>query len=145
MRDACPACVSLLDLITLIISGQENEVWTSLLCKFVYFLTYFILRSNILLRKNRDSSVGVATGYGLDDRMNGVRISAGVGNFSLRHRVQTGSGAHPASYSVGTKGFFPGVKRPGREADHSPPPSHEVRECVELCLHYSNTPSSRGD
>jgi hypothetical protein len=29
-----------------------------------------------------------------------------------------------------------GVKRPGREADHSPPPSTEVKECVELYLHY---------
>jgi hypothetical protein len=30
------------------------------------------------------------------------------GNFSLRHRVQTGSGAHPASYQMGTGGSFPG-------------------------------------
>jgi hypothetical protein len=28
-----------------------------------------------------------------------------------------------------------GVKRPGREADHSPPSSIEVKECVELYLH----------
>jgi hypothetical protein len=27
-----------------------------------------------------------------------------------------------------------GVKRPGREADHSPPSSIEVKECVELYL-----------
>jgi hypothetical protein len=66
--------------------------------------------------------------------MIGVRIPAGAGNFSLRHRVQTGSGAHPASYPVGTKGPLLGVKRPGREADHSPPSSAEVKECVELYL-----------
>ena len=30
--------------------------------------------------------------------------------------VQTGSGAHQASYSVGTGVFTTGVKRPGREA-----------------------------
>jgi hypothetical protein len=42
------------------------------------------------------------TYYGLDGRMIGVRIPAGFGNFSLGHRVQTGSGAHPASYPVGT-------------------------------------------
>jgi hypothetical protein len=29
------------------------------------------------------------------------------------HRVQNGSGAHPASYPMGTRGSFPGVKRPG--------------------------------
>jgi hypothetical protein len=37
-----------------------------------------------------------------------------------------------------------GVKRPGREADHSPPSSAEVKERVELYLHYPNTPSWRG-
>jgi hypothetical protein len=31
-----------------------------------------------------------------------VPFPAGAGNFSLRHRVQTGSGAHPASYLMGT-------------------------------------------
>jgi hypothetical protein len=34
-----------------------------------------------------------------------------------------------------------GVKQPGREADHSPSPSAEVDECVELYLHSPNTPS----
>jgi len=28
-------------------------------------------------------------------------------NFSLHHRVQTGSGAHPASCTMGNKGSFP--------------------------------------
>jgi hypothetical protein len=32
----------------------------------------------------------------------------------------------------------------GREADHSPPSSAEVKEWVELYLHYPNTPSWRG-
>jgi len=31
-----------------------------------------------------------------------------------------------------------------READHSPPSSAEVKEWVELYLHYSNKPSWRG-
>jgi hypothetical protein len=34
-----------------------------------------------------------------------------------------------------------GVKRPGSEADHSPPSSAEVKECVELYLHSPSTPS----
>jgi hypothetical protein len=33
------------------------------------------------------------------------------------------------------------VKRPGREADHSPPSTAEVKELVELCLQSPNTPS----
>jgi hypothetical protein len=53
-----------------------------------------------------NSSVGVATDYGPDDRMVGFRIPAGAGNFSL-HRFQTGPGAHPASYPLGTRGSFP--------------------------------------
>jgi len=35
---------------------------------------------------------------------------AEVGNFSLLHCIQTGSGAHPASYPMGTSGYFPGGK-----------------------------------
>jgi len=35
--------------------------------------------------------------------------------------VQTGPGAHPSSYIMGT-GSFPGVKRPGRGVDHPPYP-----------------------
>jgi hypothetical protein len=56
--------------------------------------------------KSRDSSVGIATGYGLDDRGSTVRFPAGAGNFSLHHRVQNGSGAHIASYPMGTRSSF---------------------------------------
>jgi hypothetical protein len=79
------------------------------------------------LYKSRDSSVGIALCYGLDNRGSRFRFPAGAGNFSL-HRVQNGSGAHPASYPTGTRGLSLGVKRPGREADHSPPPSAEVKK-----------------
>jgi hypothetical protein len=40
-------------------------------------------------------------------------VPAGAGNFSLHHRVQNGSGAHPASYAMGARGFFPGGKAAG--------------------------------
>jgi hypothetical protein len=43
---------------------------------------------------------------------------------------------------MGTGSSFPGAERPGREADHSP--LTEVRECLELYLHFPNTPSWRG-
>jgi hypothetical protein len=36
---------------------------------------------------------------------------------------------------MGTEGSFPGVKRPEREPDHSPPSSAEIEECVELYLY----------
>jgi hypothetical protein len=42
----------------------------------------------------------------------------------------------PSLLSNAYQGLFPwGVKRPGREADHSSPSSAEVKECVELYLH----------
>jgi hypothetical protein len=46
-------------------------------------------------------------GYGLDDRGS---IPDRIGNFSLRHRVQYGFGAQPASYPIGTEGSYPGSK-----------------------------------
>jgi hypothetical protein len=54
-----------------------------------------------------------------------------------------GSGAHPASYPMVPGALSLGVKRPGREADHSPPSSTEVKEWVELYIHSPNTPSWR--
>jgi hypothetical protein len=36
-----------------------------------------------------------------------------VGNFSLHHRVQNDSGAHPTSYPMGTRVSFPGGKAVG--------------------------------
>jgi hypothetical protein len=76
----------------------------------------------------RESSVGIATGYGLDDRMTGVRCSARDGNFSLGQLVQTGSGVHPASFPP----------------DQSHPSSAEVKENVELYLISSSTSSWHG-
>jgi hypothetical protein len=61
----------------------------------------------------RESSVGIALGYGLDDRGSRVQFPAGAGNFSLHHCVQNGSGYHPASYPMGTRGFFPWGKAAG--------------------------------
>jgi hypothetical protein len=49
---------------------------------------------------SRDSA-GVQAGWSV------VRVPAAAGNFSLHHRVQTGSGAHPTSYPMDTRGSFP--------------------------------------
>jgi hypothetical protein len=67
------------------------------------------------LTKNRDSSVGMALGYGLDNWGSRVRFPGGgrAGNFSVHHRVQNGSGAQPASYPMGTRGSFPEGKAAG--------------------------------
>jgi hypothetical protein len=65
------------------------------------------------MNENRDSSVGIALGYRLDDRGYRVRFPARAGNFSLHRSVQNGSGAHPASYPIGTGASFAGSKAAG--------------------------------
>jgi hypothetical protein len=78
--------------------------------------------------KEPGSSGSIVSVYGLDDRAIGVRSQAGAEDFSSILCVQTGSGAHPASCTMGTGGPFPGGKaRQGRDADHSPPSSAEIK------------------
>ena len=75
-----------------------------------------IQERNIYDNKNmgRDSSVGIATRYGLDCPEMESRWEA---RFSAP--VQTGTGSHPAPYTMGT-GSFLWVKQPGRGVDHPP-------------------------
>jgi hypothetical protein len=47
--------------------------------------------------------------------------------FSHLQSVQTGSEAHPAPDEADTAVFFPGLKRPGCEAGHSPRSSADVK------------------
>jgi hypothetical protein len=65
------------------------------------------------IKVDRDISVGIALNYELDDRGSSVRFPEGAGNFSLYHCIQNGTGAHPASYPIGTGGSFSGGKAAG--------------------------------
>jgi hypothetical protein len=86
-----------------------------------------IWMDTFLLWERRDSSVGIATGYGV---VGPGSIPGNARFFSHLHSVQTGSGAHPASSPTCTGSPFPwGVKQQGRETDHSPPSSAEVKNC----------------
>jgi hypothetical protein len=67
---------------------------------------YNVLKAN----NSRNSSIGIALGYGLDDRGSRVGLPAGAGNFSLHHRFQNSSGVHPVSYPMGTRGSYPNGK-----------------------------------
>jgi hypothetical protein len=88
----------------------------------IHIYTFFLCSS-----KEPGSSGSIVSDYGLDDRAIGVRSQARAEDFSSILCVQTGSGAHPASCTMGTGDPFPGSKeRPGRDADHSPPSSAEV-------------------
>jgi hypothetical protein len=59
-------------------------------------------------RSSWDSSVDIATGYALDGRGIWVQLPTGTKDSYLS--VQTGSGAHPATYPMGIGGSFPGGK-----------------------------------
>jgi hypothetical protein len=78
----------------------------------------------------RDSSVGIATGYGLDGRGVGVRVPVGSRIFSSQHSPDH-FGTHPASYPMGTRSSLPGGKAPLQLVPRSrksgsmhPPPIH---------------------
>ena len=64
--------------------------------------------------RSRDSSVGIATRYGLDGP--GIESRWGA---KLSARVHIGYESHTASCTMGN-GSFLGVKQPGRGVDHPP-------------------------
>jgi hypothetical protein len=85
--------------------------------------------------KSRGISVGIASGYGLDDWGSGVRFPAGAGNFSHPHRVQINSGSRSAFHPMGT-----GVSSPCGKVARAwswPLTSFQCRgpECVALYIH----------
>jgi hypothetical protein len=83
-----------------------------------------------------DTSVGIALGYGTDDRGSRLRFPGGglgIFLFTTASRTALEPTQPPIQWVPGAPSL--GVKRPGREVDHSPPSSVEVKECVELCLH----------
>jgi hypothetical protein len=66
------------------ISSPDNVIWREFFCRNSKFL--FKLTINCVLHRTF---------------------------FSLHHRVQNGSGAHPACYPMGTRGCFPGGEAAG--------------------------------
>jgi hypothetical protein len=62
--------------------------------------------------------------------MAGVRFLVASRIYSLLYSVQTVSRVHLASYLVGDRIVLSRLKRPGRQAKHSPPSSAEVKNGV---------------
>jgi hypothetical protein len=75
---------------------------------------------------SRESIVGIAIGYGLDDRKVGARVSVGSGIFSTSSRPALVSTQSPIQWVPEALSLK--VKRQGREVDHSPPTSAEVKK-----------------
>jgi hypothetical protein len=83
-----------------------------------------------------DSSVGIATELWSGRCVDRIPV---VARFSAP--AQTGPGSYPASCTMCT-GSFSGVNRAGRDVDHPPLSSAEVKGRVELYLYSSSGPSS---
>jgi len=78
----------------------------------------------------------------LQDGRNGVSSPAGV-RYSPLNRSNRLWGPTSA-VKIGYRGSFPRVKRPGREFDHSLPPSANVQETTKLYFTTHYMPSMRG-
>jgi hypothetical protein len=64
-------------------------------------------------------------------------IPGGGEEFFFRHHVQTGSGAHPASYPMGTGGSFPGDKAAGAKGSPlHPVPASKMRGAIPPLSQY---------
>jgi hypothetical protein len=78
--------------------------------------------------RSRDSVVGIATSYGLDDRGGRSSSPGRVNNFlfSKSSRPALRSTQSPIQWVPGALSL--GLKRPGREVHHSPPTNAEVKK-----------------
>jgi hypothetical protein len=102
-------------------------LWTFYRCAFFESLLPATKYFEILhLYIRRDSVVGIASDYGLDDQGVRVRVPVGPRMFSKSSRPALGSTQPPIQWVPGV--FSSGVKRPGCEADHSLPASAEVKK-----------------
>jgi hypothetical protein len=91
--------------------------------------------ANFEYRESRDSVVGIATCYWLDNQGVGVRVPVGT-RISISPRRPKRLWGPSSLLSNWYRTLSPGVMRPGREADHSPPTSAEV---MKMWI-YTSTP-----
>jgi hypothetical protein len=124
---------------TILVLRLRNK--SSLICpvtfefhpRFCYTFLFVFSQANFVcicihtsVHEEPDSVLGIATGYGLDDRGVEVQVGWRIFLFSTSSRSDLGSTQPPIQWLTGA--LPPGVKRPGREADHSPPASAEVKK-----------------
>jgi hypothetical protein len=115
--------VSLVDLFTRSIFKVLD---LSALKRTMYWFSHLLHKYRINM--SRDNSVGIATGYGLDDRGVGVRVPVGSRIFSSPRRSDLLWGPpNLLSCPMDAVGPAPGVRRPEHEPDHSSPPTTEVK------------------
>jgi hypothetical protein len=110
--------------------------WNATVVSSLYIFSYIYIYIYIyLVSMSQDSAVGISSGYGLDDRGVGVRVPVGSRIFSKSSRPALGSTQPPIQWVRGTLSLW--VRRSGREADHSPPASAEIKK---VWIHTSTLP-----
>jgi hypothetical protein len=82
-------------------SGEWLSLYRQVFLLFCCFFKTFLFYSKTIIDFRGGARIA-QSGW-----MTGVRFPTGERDFSLLHSVQTGSGAHPASYPMGTGGYFP--------------------------------------
>jgi hypothetical protein len=129
---------------------EKKQIIFYILCLYLLFLTYVIACvvfffwlwfmfwrwQYFRLCKSRDSAVCIATGYELDEQGVVVRVLVGARILTFPCHPDRLRGP-PSLLSNGHRGTLsPGVKRPWRDADHSPPTSAKVKKTWV----YTSTP-----
>jgi hypothetical protein len=89
--------------------------------------SYFRHAHNIKAIMN-NSVVVIASGYRLDDPGVGVGVPVLSRIFSISSRLALVSTQPPIHWVLGA--ISPGIKRPGREADRSPPTSAKAKKML---------------
>jgi hypothetical protein len=100
-------------------------------------ISRFIKWPNYLEFRALSPSIAHFTKYTLmcSSELAGCRFLIRAIDVFLLLPVETGCGAHSAHCWMGTRGYFAGVKRPGREDDHSTPFNGEVKS-KHVCISY---------
>jgi hypothetical protein len=105
-------------------------------CPFYRIFSIIALKySYNLFVTNRGRAAGIVTGYWLHERRGRSSSPGTVKNFhfSISSRPDLEPTQSPIQCVPGGGVFLRGVKRYGREADHSPPTSVEVkRACIYI-------------
>jgi hypothetical protein len=103
-----------------------------------YFYNIFINKSTYPPRRSQDSAVGISTGRPRSCSSSPGRVKNFL--FSTPSRPALGPTQSPIQWV--SWALSPGVKQPGREADHSPPTSTEIKK-MWLYTSTPRTPSWR--